>query len=195
MSHLSDETLNLYLDGALDGEARAAADTHLGRCAACRGELAALGELFAALEALPPEPLPADLVGPVLAQLAPVSQAGGERRRARGFALVLALQFALAATLAGWLAPQLVRAAGGLAAPALPSLRSALGGLGAWLAAAGATLGQLRRFGSLGIEAPVVLSAGQWAAILAGVGLIWLVGNALALAGSAERSKDQQEAA
>lgn len=195
MSHLSAETLNLYLDGALDTEARAAADAHLAGCAACRGELAALGELFAALEALPPEPLPADLVGPVLAQLALVPLTGGERRRSRGFALLLGLQLALAAALAVWLAPQLVRAVGGLAAPAMPSLRPALDGLGAWMALAGAALGQLPQLGSFGIAPPVALSAWQWAAVLVGVGLIWLVGNALALAGSAERGTDQQEAA
>jgi anti-sigma factor RsiW len=70
MNHLTTEALNMYLDDALDPRERAAAAAHLAICSACQGELAALRQLFSALEALPPDSLPVDLAAQVLGQIA-----------------------------------------------------------------------------------------------------------------------------
>jgi anti-sigma factor RsiW len=78
MSHLTAETLNLYLDGALDPRERAVADAHLDMCEACRAELSALRELFATIEMLLADPLPADLTARVLEQIAFAPESGTE---------------------------------------------------------------------------------------------------------------------
>jgi anti-sigma factor RsiW len=70
MNHLTAEALNMYLDNALDPRERAAATAHLAICSACQGELAALRQLFSAIEELPPYPLPVDLAVQVLGRIA-----------------------------------------------------------------------------------------------------------------------------
>jgi len=67
--HPSAETLNEYLDGALDGPARASVDSHLAGCAECAAQLESLRTLFAKLDALPEEPLARDLSANVVARL------------------------------------------------------------------------------------------------------------------------------
>ncbi|NWG06452.1 MAG: zf-HC2 domain-containing protein [Chloroflexi bacterium] len=59
MNHLTDETLNEYLDHELAD--RASAETHLAVCADCAARLAALQALFAELDSLPEEALSRDL--------------------------------------------------------------------------------------------------------------------------------------
>ncbi len=67
--HLSAETLNEYLDGALEAPARAQAEAHLADCPQCAARLASWRALFAGLAALPEEPLARDLSADVLARL------------------------------------------------------------------------------------------------------------------------------
>ena len=148
MNHLSNETLNLYLDDALDSRERAAADAHLAMCEACQAELSTLRRLFATIEVLPLDPLPADLTARVLEQIAFVPEPRTENRRTTqrvpdreprtgtpNYGLrtmdygqnpqpalavaALAIQVALAVLLAVWLAPQLV----GVASAGLGTLR------------------------------------------------------------------------
>jgi anti-sigma factor RsiW len=67
--HLSEEEINLYLDGALAAEDRTGLEEHLGSCAACRQRLDELRWLFAGLDSAPEVPLQRDLVPGVLAGL------------------------------------------------------------------------------------------------------------------------------
>lgn len=67
--HLNEETLNEYLDGALETVERAAAEAHLAACPQCSARLVELQTLFATLEALPAEPLTRDLSASVEAAL------------------------------------------------------------------------------------------------------------------------------
>jgi anti-sigma factor RsiW len=70
--HLSEETLDSYLDGELDANEHSRIEAHLETCAACCAELEALQELFAALKELEISPVPApDLVPSVLARIRP----------------------------------------------------------------------------------------------------------------------------
>jgi hypothetical protein len=69
MTHLTEETLNEYLDNALAASARATVDAHLAVCAACMDELEALRSLFAEIESLPEAPLEHDLSSAVVARL------------------------------------------------------------------------------------------------------------------------------
>ncbi len=82
-NHLSEQTLNMYLDGELSARERKRAQAHLATCNSCRVEMLALQGLFAALDALALVPAP-DLTPGVLAQL--------RRPISRPLRLALALQ-------------------------------------------------------------------------------------------------------
>jgi hypothetical protein len=217
MNHLTAEALNMYLDDAIGPHERAAADAHLASCAACRGELAALHRLFAAIEELPPDPLPADLTAQVLGRIARAPeprttqrvsaweprQATGDKRQNPQPALAMAIlivQIALTVALAIWLTPQLVGVVlarlGALRLPTPSDLMSALIELSGQLASAGAAPSELSRIGGALSAGPLgAFSAVQWAMILAGVGIVWFFGNRFLLAGSPERRGNHQEAA
>ncbi|MCC6187503.1 MAG: zf-HC2 domain-containing protein [Anaerolineales bacterium] len=70
-THLTDETLNEYLDGVLAAKQQAELTAHLARCPACAARLEALRALFARLEALPAASLNRDLAPAVLQALSP----------------------------------------------------------------------------------------------------------------------------
>jgi anti-sigma factor RsiW len=53
MTHLTDETLEAYCDGALDAGRQASVETHVFRCGRCRVELDEWRSLFSMLAALP----------------------------------------------------------------------------------------------------------------------------------------------
>jgi len=53
MTHLTDETLEAYCDGALDVGVQASVETHVFRCGRCRVELDEWRSLFTMLSALP----------------------------------------------------------------------------------------------------------------------------------------------
>jgi hypothetical protein len=69
MTHLSEETLNEYLEDALVPSARADADAHLAVCAVCMAELTQLRSLFAEIKSLPEATLQRDLSPVVVARL------------------------------------------------------------------------------------------------------------------------------
>ena len=81
MSHLTEEQLNLYLDGELEAAQGAAVQAHLADCDTCRAELASLRALFAALDALQPESLAIDLAPLVLRRQATERERAPARRR------------------------------------------------------------------------------------------------------------------
>jgi predicted anti-sigma-YlaC factor YlaD len=203
MSHLTIETLDLYLDQALDAPTRAAVESHLATCAVCRAELDALHGLFAALAALPPEPLPADLAGPVLRRIAGAPVPARSRAWPAGhpYAItLLAVQIVLAGLLVAWYGPALTSAAAvelaALPRPALPDLSASLAWLEGWLAMLGTILSGLIPAEDALRAGPLAgLSAAQSAIGLAALGLVWLLGNRLILAGSSEPQNTQQEAA
>jgi anti-sigma factor RsiW len=70
--HLSEQALNMYLDGESNADERDRAKAHLDACETCRAELHMLRELFVALEELKANPAPApDLAPSVLARVHP----------------------------------------------------------------------------------------------------------------------------
>jgi anti-sigma factor RsiW len=70
--HLSEQALNMYLDGESSADERDQVKAHLDACGACRAKLHMLRELFAALEELEANPAPApDLAPSVLACVRP----------------------------------------------------------------------------------------------------------------------------
>ncbi|MDY7077152.1 MAG: zf-HC2 domain-containing protein [Chloroflexota bacterium] len=94
--HLSEETLNMYLDGELSAGERECVAVHLAVCDECRAEVTALQGLFTALEKLELAPAPSpDLVMAVAARIQP-------RRRLHSLWLVLTLQTAIALALLAW---------------------------------------------------------------------------------------------
>jgi anti-sigma factor RsiW len=66
--HLSEDVLNMYLDGELSGGERDRVEVHLAVCDACRVEFSALQQLFVALDELVPARAP-DLVPRVLSRI------------------------------------------------------------------------------------------------------------------------------
>jgi anti-sigma factor RsiW len=81
MAHLTEEQLNLYLDGALLPQEQAAVEAHLAGCATCQTELELLQTLFVALDALPHDPLMIDLTSEVLNDVTNERQRAARRRR------------------------------------------------------------------------------------------------------------------
>lgn len=71
MNHLTDDTLNEYLDDALPPAGRAAVESHLRDCADCELRLDELADVFSALAALPDMDLARDLSVEVVRTLAP----------------------------------------------------------------------------------------------------------------------------
>jgi anti-sigma factor RsiW len=185
--HLTDETLNEYLDGALSARALTQAEGHLRVCDACARRLRLRGELFAALDDLPEVPLKTDLAPRIVEILQSRLPVDRPRRRAPSWSL----GFALAAEAVGALALL------ALAAPdALSQLEASIlsGITGSFLSAAeevGVYLSALVASPDpLGIEALVSgLGAPSipWASVsslitlLAASTLAWLLGNGILL--------------
>ena len=172
MEHLSDELLDRHADDALTAQERAVSEAHLAACDRCRRELATVCGLFAAFAAVPTEPLPLDLAPRVLRRIVPQPQ----RRYGWLVAGVLAAQATLALALALWLLPSF--AADALSGLAWPGLDWSAAGLRGWLPP---------RVPPLAILAPL-----QWAVVVAGMAVLWLVGNRLVLAGAAARRRGEE---
>ena len=106
--HLSEEVINMYLDGELSAGERERVEAHLATCEACQVEVAAQRRLFTALTALAPVPAP-DLVPDVLSRIR-------RRRRLPSLSLprprtpwlVPALQTVIALALLVWSGPRLL---------------------------------------------------------------------------------------
>lgn len=188
MIHLSEETLNEYLDGVLPPAALAATGAHLQGCPACRAQLEQLRGLFAALESLPEAPLERDLAAAVVTALA----ARAPLSRGVRLALVVQALGALAVIVLAWPLLNLETVASGAALAWGPALAQLPG----WFAlqwASGmqavlqfASLPSLGAPFSLDLDPPAVLIA----LTLLSASLLWLVGNGLLLrpqAGSYKR--------
>jgi hypothetical protein len=94
-NHLSEETLNAYLDGELDGREREHTEKHLVTCVTCRTEVENLQRLFAALDGIADAPAP-NLVPGVRTRIRPHHGLEGLRW------LVPALQGAAALAVIAW---------------------------------------------------------------------------------------------
>jgi predicted anti-sigma-YlaC factor YlaD len=178
MDHPNQDTLNLYLDGELEPQSRAAVEAHLSACAGCRGELDALRAVFADLEALAPTPPPIDLAPLVLARLAPTPHSHWPA----GAWALLAAQIAAVAALAVWLAPELGRRVFAAIPPAeaLAWLESLAASWRAPLFIGPAEL--LRAAGSNALAPLAAIAPATWALIVGAAGVVWLIGNRLLLA-------------
>jgi len=191
MNHLTEETLNEYLDGELAPAARAAADGHLSACADCWARLEALRGLFVELEDLPDARLARDLATAVVAALEKRSSVPGAVR------VVVILQvLAAAAILAlAWPVLQLEQALSGLSVafnPVFPAPSELTRRVVQQWAFWGRSLAQLGRppaFAapfSIHLDPPAILIT----LTLVSACLLWLVGNGLLLrprAGSYKR--------
>jgi len=189
--HLTDDTLNEYLDDALQGAARSAAAAHLASCAECAGRLEALRALFAGLEALPEAPLERSLTPGVMAYVrgsppfVPAARLRPVVDPSRpAFRLIFALQTGLALALLAFAWPFVMS----LALPLPPVVAGDLAGLAAgwasgwpspaglwvglqtWAATAQPTLPRLTALQALAAGLLLVLAA-----------VCWLAGNALLL--------------
>jgi anti-sigma factor RsiW len=80
-NHLSDETLQCWVDSLLEGEARAQAETHLASCEACQALVREYAELFGGLASLPVPPMPARFTAQVMERVVAKEQAQAAQRR------------------------------------------------------------------------------------------------------------------
>ena len=165
MTHLTEETLNEYLDNALAPSIRADVDAHLAVCAACLGELDSLRSLFAEIESLPDVALERDLAPAVVTRLS--VRATGVPRPVRwallAQALVVAVSIALVWPLLDLSALQLpVVSLNWPTLPPLPDFSSLFFTLPSF---------------SLQLDPPVLLLT----LTLVSACLLWLVGNGLLL--------------
>jgi anti-sigma factor RsiW len=171
--HISDELLNEYLDNALQD--RAPVDSHLSSCDECAARLTALRDLFAELESLPELALSRDLAAPITRRL------GGSNAFPRWLPLTVTLQaaFALVALVIAapfvmqFLSPYLATAQSPSFTDLLVQLQSEWT---AWLD----ILSQIQM--PTLPEIPFVeVSSLAITLTLAGVSMLWLVGNGLLL--------------
>lgn len=171
MNHLTLETLNLYLDDQLAAHERASLESHLKGCAVCQQELAALRTTFAALDALPSEPIPIDLTAQVMSRIAPAPAYTPILNA------VLLTQLVLITALLLWLAPILVEQI----AFDLPAFDIA-NKLPNWLD--DGIIG-LQNIWVVWSQTPMPfedrLSFWQWPLLIVVMGGIWLIGNQLIL--------------
>ncbi len=175
MNHLTNDTLNQYLDHTLSAADQTAAAAHLDACPACRAELARLQDLFARLDAVAELPLSTDLTAQIMAALPPEPEPDPASWPVWVMVLQTAVSLILTATLwptiAALLAQagQTTRAFLAASAPTWPTWAS----ITAWLA----TLTAQRP------DLPVLnLPAVQWGLLVGLTLLLWLVTNRLLLA-------------
>jgi len=173
MKHLSDETINEYLDQALAPTLRPGVEAHLTACPICASRMAALRALFAELDSLPDISSQLDFAPAVLEQIA--KPTGDVPRLVQW----LAGAQVLAMLVAGILAWPLVTAS----LPQVPSYLPHLERFAAFLSAISATrldLANSLRLPSLAI--PVIdLPSATLIYSAIGLSLLWLLGNGLFL--------------
>lgn len=164
--HLDAAILNLYLDDALDAQARADADAHLQHCAACRAELERWRGVFSVFKTWRNEPIPRDVSVAVMAR---VRRRPAPRVRARWGILALAGQAALAVLLLAWALPRVLSVTG-MPLPALDMPAFAWSDISLALAV------------DANMTLPLPSAAvWVWAVVITGSIVFWLVGNRLAL--------------
>jgi hypothetical protein len=172
MIHLSDETLNEYLDNALAAADLSEAESHLAACLECAGRLTELRILFTDLDLLPERTLEVDLVPRVLSLLP-------ESVLPRSIRWLAAAQM-LAATIAVVIAWPLVAAVfpEGIIPP-LPSLNESLESLSLWFS----TIGPFQIPNLLFDVPSFSLDFPSTTLVIAVIGilLLWLISNGLLL--------------
>ena len=189
MTHLNEELLNEYLDGALDAQNQQLADAHLANCSACRSQLDDLRHVFVLLSTLADEPVTADLS----IALPKAATGGWAAARPRAVTL-LALEGGLAVLLAALAWPHLLSVAGDVEAGLLMDWSGRLVRLAAmW--EVGPWLTQLARYAD-GVggawQASAAAVSGRtwaWGAVSAGALAAWLAGNRLLLKNGHELAK------
>ncbi len=185
--HLSDETLNEYLDGILSSQEMARADDHLSGCETCARRLSQSAELFAALDGLPEIPLQKNLAPRIVETLRSRAAAGQRHSRKLTWRLGLALAAEAAGSVA-LLTFFLPQALSGLAPAALPGLTNSIASVLEEAAVFYSAL--VATPDPLGLEALVSSVSGPsipWASVsslitlLAAATLVWLLGNGILL--------------
>jgi len=169
MIHLTDELLNEYLDHELAD--RAPVENHLAACADCAARLAALKALFTELESLPELELTHSLAARFLPDPVPTPQLP------RWLTLTACLQAALALTVIMAAAPFVTNLLPAIKTRSITEILNQLQSL--WIA----WLDFLSSFSLPAIPQfpPIEISSLVLSLILAGVSLLWLVGNGLFL--------------
>lgn len=185
--HPNDETLNEYLDDALDAPARAQLAAHLAVCPRCAARLESLRALFAALDALPEEPLARDLSTSVLARLPQPIEAFAAPAK---FRWILAAQALAAVVLLVLVAPVALASLpiAEMTSPAqalLQSVTELIAGLAAQTQSLGERLTDWTEQILIGVRGLVALPDGTstlWlGAGLAAALVLWALGNGLLL--------------
>jgi anti-sigma factor RsiW len=185
--HLSDETLNEYLDGALSTRAMAQADEHLRSCETCAHRLRLSAEVFAALDDLPEIALDKDLAPSIVETLRSRTAAGQRQGRRLTWRLGLALVAEAAGSLAllGFILPD---ALSGLTPAAIPgftvAISSVLEQAAIFLSAVVATpdpLGLEALVSSFSAPSIPWASVSSLITLLAAATLVWLLGNGILL--------------
>ena len=178
MNHLDLTTLNLYLDDALDTNARAQADTHLATCETCQRELASLQSLATTFHAWSAEPIPHDVSLTVMTRLA--------NRPAPAFVsrwgpVLLGGQVLFATLVLLWLLPMLLRFLDGLPFEFVPTF----------------ALSDFRNLVQVSTTFALPLpplALWIWLVALVGIVAAWLIGNRL-LFSSLEHSRSTSQEA
>jgi len=174
MNHLTDELLNEYLDNELADSTQV--ETHLAECADCVGRLAAFQALFTELDSLPEVTLSKSLAAPFTrgSSLPPAALP-------RSLRLTVTLQAALAIIAIVFAAPFVMEFVSPyIVAVQMPSFTEIFfQGQSQWLA----WLDTISQFQTPTMpEIPVVeMSSLVIALTLAGISMLWLVGNGLLL--------------
>lgn len=196
MTHLSDDELQAYLDGAMPQVAVARVDAHLVACASCRSRLSAFQRLFSAVDAVPEIEAPRDFAGPVLAAISrrpPLSWAFRWALAAQvalgGVAVAIALGMAGVSSVPGFIQPWMELALG------WPPLD-----VGSLLGQAGRTfVDAALGMQALGRLASGVLPPGQpalvWVGVLVAACAFGLTANGLLLSRAAKSPSDRQRPA
>jgi len=173
MNHLTDELLNEYFDNELAD--RSQVEEHLSACADCAARLAALQALFTELDSLPEM----ELSHPLAARITPPSSLPASFPRSLRLAVTLQAAFAVTAIVVA--APFVMDLVSPhLATVQTPSFTEMLFQTQSqWIA----WLDMLSQFQMPILpEIPVVELSGLYIALLlAGVSMLWLVGNGLLL--------------
>lgn len=169
MNHLTDELLNEYLDRELDD--RTQVDDHIVVCVDCAARLAALQALFTKLESLPEVGLTHSIAARFLPNL------GLPPRLPRWLTLTASLQTALVFATIIAAAPFVTNRLSAIEAPSITEILIRL--QSQWIA----WLDFLSSFSLPAIPQfpPIEISSLVLSLILAGVSLLWLVGNGLFL--------------
>jgi predicted anti-sigma-YlaC factor YlaD len=172
MIHLSDESLNEYLDKALAPADCLEVDAHLAACPACEARLAELRSLFAGLDLLSERTLEVDLVPRVLSRLSESALP----RPVRWLTVAQASAAIIVAVVAWPLVAALLPVG---MMPSLPSLNESIASLALWFGTVGVfqlpTLSLNIPSFSLGIPSTTLAIA------MLGMSFLWLLSNGLLL--------------